>query len=44
MKGVQKLRVQLRTAQGTKYVCEAPDRVWGGPGLMDLSDNHKKQK
>ena len=44
MKGVQKLRIQLRTAQGTKYVGEAPDRVWGGPGLMGLSDSYKKQK
>ena len=33
MKGVQKLRIQLRTAQGTKYVGEAPNRVLGGPGL-----------
>jgi hypothetical protein len=44
MKSVQKLRIQLRTAQGTKYVVEAPDMVRGGPGLMDLTNGYRNRK
>jgi hypothetical protein len=43
MRGVQKLRIKSRTAQGTKYEDEAPDSVWGGPGLMGLSENYKNK-